>query len=1344
MKKKVLYKIWSDQYDIMLTMHWTVMIKGSGNWLGGEVNEPAKLVNVEHVKIERDINGKRVTLYDGVPTGQHFMLHLAPLPAQVTSVELSYRAIDSGVTGLWRTLTPMSVSREEKSLNFYDSDEVAIGRYHYRARAFRGNEPVDLNPITENGMGADGWVYGTFTVSRGQGVIVPKPDLTKDSIKPKETAIWNRWKIASYIDRRGAKFDFKWDNEDRLIEKKDPEVEVILDEPMITNVKKPEEYTAIPLNKQILLQPQLKLYLHVQRSSKDKLRLELLDINPMAFVSYRLRLNWEINGESFSWQETWQPKRFIKNPFLGKSTRNNILMQHWWEFESHNELREEVQWTLEGLVDGVWHTILKKQAPTEYICINRSEKNVVNKTILEKTPTPKVLFFKVAGFQPVHRLRYHRLDRITETPVKRDGEYYKAALPAHLNFTKCEALLKTDQLKAIPSNLKTKTSPKTRSYYNATGQVLSKQRPNGGHWITVNDSSDKILMEYTPTYRKTFNVLNIFGDIEAVRDSWDNLTKYTLDNGGNRTETIHPYGAKEICAYNMQGQKLIFLDANNNPHYTQPGLDGRIIAIRDADRILIVRAYQDHTDELLGEFFANGRANLFHRDFWGRLLGGADCGGVAFTIEYNLAGGRTVEFSIIDPNGGNRDHGVDERGNLLPGKLIFFSQHVDGQEYQCYDDNSKALIQRQMEIGGKESRRLVTTKKGTVQDMQTLFDILGRIITQIDIDFTLWISYDVNSNKRNLIIDCRHPETQAALTMKEQVFTFNAEDRIVFARAHRENGNLQWNEDTSYTYYDRGLQIGSNFYLYDKKYYVTENYGYEHGRLINAIRSDGGSTYWELDLANRVQKEMIFEPDYITNKYRRFEYSAAGRTHKVTEVGRNEEHITTQNKPGNWSPDGTLISSHQEGHQKGQQYRSDLEFNHVFFDKPYEQEVINTVKIEDHASTTGVGTTYRGSNAELISFCSSAEFKEDKQFISDMNGQVYENRTGSADNTQDSTQGNTPERYLRLYPSSEGNIIAQFERDANRDDLPSEGAWKFIAEMQNTQKQNTRFIASPGMTLQILSGGNQEKLWALTSANPGYLPTDDLGGQQVIIPYAYTGLQLNASNHGFQTSSNYIQGPSVPSAPAPLAPEPGRVGGFKRFVPAIAMLAVCIVAQRYLAAAAQTAGLIAATTAATALTTQQAIGLMAITAVSVAAGNVAGQLTAKEMYPELYDGFDWNSVGDSAILGALMAGTQSALWNGMGVSAANSTSTIEKMAYAMTQAATTYVTNYAFQKVNGQGSFDLRGLMGTMVSAGLTRGLLTEFGFNEKEYDSLLKLFTADVVSVIGGGLVRCIVCSGI
>ena len=144
---------------------------------------------------------------------------------------------------------------------------------------------------------------------------------------------------------------------------------------------------------------------------------------------------------------------------------------------------------------------------------------------------------------------------------------------------------------------------------------------------------------------------------------------------------------------------------------------------------------------------------------------------------------------------------------------------------------------------------------------------------------------------------------------------------------------------------------------------------------------------------------------------------------------------------------------------------------------------------------------------------------------------------------------------------------------------------------------------------------------------------------------------------------------------------------------------------------------------------------MAITAVSVAAGNVAGQLTAKEMYPELYDGFDWNSVGDSAILGELMAGTQSALWNGMGVSAANSTSTIEKMAYAMTQAATTYVTNYAFQKVNGQGSFDLRGLMGTMISAGLTRGLLTEFGFNEKEYDSLLKLFTADVVSVIGGGL---------
>ena len=195
-------------------------------------------------------------------------------------------------------------------------------------------------------------------------------------------------------------------------------------------------------------------------------------------------------------------------------------------------------------------------------------------------------------------------------------------------------------------------------------------------------------------------------------------------------------------------------------------------------------------------------------------------------------------------------------------------------------------------------------------------------------------------------------------------------------------------------------------------------------------------------------------------------------------------------------------------------------------------------------ATTGVGTTYRGSNAELISFCSSAEFKEDKQFISDMNGQVYENRTGSADNTQDN---NTPQRYLRLYPSSEGNIIAQFERDANRDDLPSEGAWKFIAEVQNTQKQNTSFIASPGMTLQILSGGNQEKLWALTAANPGYLPTDDLGGQEVIIPYAYTGLQLNASSHGFQTSSNYIKGPSVPSAPAPLAPEPGRVGGFKRF-----------------------------------------------------------------------------------------------------------------------------------------------------------------------------------------------------
>ena len=199
-------------------------------------NAPAQLKHIRRVQACRLVDGKRVVVYDSNNTqtlkGRQHILYSTPLPNQTASIDFEYRAVENGDAGLWQKLPVQIVT----GAAYLDSNTVPIGHYEYRLRAYDATKTVlDLNKVSEQEVGADGWARGRFFVTRGHNGVVPQPDLSKEVVQPVETLEHDRWDNTTQLTNvRDATFDYSFNRDNAQETEQGPPIQVMLPEPNLT------------------------------------------------------------------------------------------------------------------------------------------------------------------------------------------------------------------------------------------------------------------------------------------------------------------------------------------------------------------------------------------------------------------------------------------------------------------------------------------------------------------------------------------------------------------------------------------------------------------------------------------------------------------------------------------------------------------------------------------------------------------------------------------------------------------------------------------------------------------------------------------------------------------------------------------------------------------------------------------------------------------------------------------------------------------------------------------------------------------------------------------------------
>ncbi|MFI4954303.1 MAG: hypothetical protein ACHP9Y_00135 [Gammaproteobacteria bacterium] len=1285
-------------------------------------NAPAQLDNISHIKVCRIVKGEKVVVYDSdiVEKGRQHLLYLTPLPENTKSLEFQYRAKESGTTGLWQKL-PLQVV---PGAAYLDSDTVPIGHYEYQLRAYdMYDQIVDLADMSQKEVGADGWARGDFFVTRGQGVVVPEPDLSTDTIKPKEAFQHDRWgNETQFTNVRDATFNRKFNRDNQLETEEGPGITIMEPEEHLTVpppspvkyatkiIENETQLTSLPETLVRIFQPSINAQFTspklIRKGNANQnsglLKVKVDGLTDLPFTSYQLEIKWitkdkKQGGKLFKWSAqkgndaTYQ--EFCQIPL-------NIIGN---EFDIPNGT---LLWTLEGYVGNESYTLIQNTPVTHYARIES----------------------QVGKGQP-----------IVHEPLI-------SAAPRIALFTQNFTADSERSAKGVPPNLiRENVHPSMESFYDANGAQIGMQKPSGAQYLTVVDVEEQPLVEYAPGYLKKIDEPDVFGDVKKTIDAQGHATEFEHTVGGHLTQIIHPDNTAEHQLRNAQGQLLRHTDAAGKARYSQPGLDDRAVVDRDSDDVILVYTYQPQTGELIKTGYADGTSNEVQRNIWGVEIGGKDRGNVVYIVEHDLAQQPTMRVSHVK----DAEHGYDDTGKPVPGQEIAYAYHTDGKLFQLLDRVRNVLIETHPEIGGETERRRVFTEHGITQDLVlSKRNLLGWVGEQSDVCFVVMNYYDINGNKRAMQINnCFNPETGESLPNEdqEQFFTFAPDDSVVTARASRgPDGKLSWNEknhNTSVAETIKGNRFSLTFYRrYPEKVgkYVTENYLYTpNGVLSEIYRSDDTWKKYKHDVVGRVRGEESFDfhgdDDYASMRDVTVALSDGGRARVITEVADGRETTIDQDLENSYALDGTL--KHAE--ITGDGHKNEIIRTHTYFDSPQESTVTNIQTIDGTDPTEAVGTTYYGSNGELLKFENNKDTSARKEFVANFMRQVHSVKERGAIEEEKS------KRVVYSFLDDKGREIARFERDKDRKDWPEEGLWTFDmsnrpSTVVNPQTQPMMQTVTEGATLIELAQGNEEWLWLLEEANPGLSPSTPLpAGTQVKIPYGQTSSRLNAEQSSWSQDVTSMVGNTIPQAPLPYIPHPDTEGGFKNYLPVIVGVAVTIAVYKLLVYATGGGGKAGISLAKTA-------GSAAMTALSFAAGNTAAQLTADEM-GMLPGGVRWNQVWNAAGLGAALGAAHSiitlptmeklGLTRNEAVNAASAaelsgtwleSAQVRQIVASIQKAAVTQATLAAYN-----GTADMRTIVSTVLTAGVTDSLLVQAGFDGKGngiFDSNTLNVTIDVL----------------
>ena len=101
-----------------------------------------------------------------------------------------------------------------------------------------------------------------------------------------------------------------------------------------------------------------------------------------------------------------------------------------------------------------------------------------------------------------------------------------------------------------------------------------------------------------------------------------------------------------------------------------------------------------------------------------------------------------------------------------------YGYYTDGKLFQLLDRVRNVLQETHYEVGAEAERQRVFTETGPIKDLvMSKRNLLGWVGEQRDTHFAVLNYYDVNGNKRTMLIHCRNPEylNYSTVTHDEQV-----------------------------------------------------------------------------------------------------------------------------------------------------------------------------------------------------------------------------------------------------------------------------------------------------------------------------------------------------------------------------------------------------------------------------------------------------------------------------------------------------------------------------------------------------------------------------------------------
>ncbi|MDW2981789.1 putative Ig domain-containing protein [Rhodanobacter sp. KK11] len=304
--------------------------------------------------------------------------------------------------------------------------------------------------------------------------------------------------------------------------------------------------------------------------------------------------------------------------------------------------------------------------------------------------------------------------------------------------------------------------------YDAAGQLTIRQDALGAKTYTAYDTLGRALVQQTPPVQtSTGTVAHITTTTYDADDQVTAQGDFTLDASG-ATRTAH---ALRTYTLNENGDRRQVADALNNTAYYDYDSQHRVLksqtAVQHASNVADTVSY-DANGNKIGETDANGNAQSWVYDYFGRVRAHTDLSGASYGYTYDAYSGLLTRQTSTWAPAGQANPGY------IPGTWVGTTSEVD---YAYY---ANGLVQQKTEKTGSQTSAWTTYQydaSGNATDVATYTtDGAGQVVHNETVT-----RYD--SHNRLSVVTNQNPDTHVGLMRTAYNYDAAGNRRAVFVQS---------------------------------------------------------------------------------------------------------------------------------------------------------------------------------------------------------------------------------------------------------------------------------------------------------------------------------------------------------------------------------------------------------------------------------------------------------------------------------------------------------------------------------------------------------------------------------